>query len=309
MKQTCLLLDDVGFTPKGRFGKGFVIDVLGWFLLAGALFSDMFQNLTIQEVVPNLASTLEVNLDRIFDEILQGEELSETSSASSRTSASSSSTPSKDSTSLVHAKKRKRRNRTTNNPSFIPAIRIFRRDIRRKYGEMLNNVLNSYDVNLLRRFLQDFAVPHVIQYIKEFPSDLFAQLHNTTKFQGIEAAVEALGRHYFAIPDINFNFSEVKVCQRLDTVGSRVLISSLIKGTLVYGLVPRIEGTASLPVNEEVALVDSKSLYCFDASQQNDNMLLRLLEQQVDYCLQVFLTISLDEQHRFVSVDVEASRA
>eukprot|EP01040_Poterioochromonas_malhamensis_P000487 gene487-520_t len=184
----------------------------------------MFQNLTIQEVVPNLASTLEVNLDRIFDEILQGEELSETSSASSRTSASSSSTPSKDST-------------------------------------------------------------------------------------RIEAAVEALGRHYFAIPDINFNFSEVKVCQRLDTVGSRVLISSLIKGTLVYGLVPRIEGTASLPVNEEVALVDSKSLYCFDASQQNDNMLLRLLEQQVDYCLQVFLTISLDEQHRFVSVDVEASRA
>ncbi len=262
----------------------------------------MFQNLTIQE------ATFEVNLDRIFDDILQGEDLIETSSASSRTSASSSSIPS-NSTSLVHVKKRKRRNRTTNNPSFIPAIRIFRRDIRRKYGEMLNNVLNSYDVNLLRRFMQDFAVPQVIQYIKEFPPDLFAQLHNTTQFQGIEAAVEALGRHYFAIPDINFYFSEVKVCQRLDTVGSRVLVSSLIKGTLVYGLVPRIESTASIPVNEEVALVDSKSLYCFETSQKSDNVFLRLLEQQVDYCLQVFLTISLDEQHRFVSVDVEASRA
>lgn len=49
---------------------------------------------------------------------------------------------------------RKRKRRCTN-PSFMPEIRILRRDIRRRYAEMIVNVVNSHDVPLLQKFCDD----------------------------------------------------------------------------------------------------------------------------------------------------------
>ena len=46
----------------------------------------------------------------------------------------------------------KKRKRRCINPSFMPEIRILRRDIRRRYGEMIVNVANSHDMNLMLQF-------------------------------------------------------------------------------------------------------------------------------------------------------------
>lgn len=122
-------------------------------------------------------------------------------------------------------KKRTRKRRRHANPSFLPAIRILRRDIRRKYSEMMANVLNSCDAALHRCFLQEFAVPHVTDYYQEFPSELLAHFHYPRKVQGIEKQVEVFRRQYLSTLDIIFRLSDVKICQKLNIPGSRIVAS------------------------------------------------------------------------------------
>ncbi len=51
----------------------------------------------------------------------------------------------------------RKRKRRCINPSFMPEIRILRRDIRRRYGEMIVNVANSHDMNLMLQFCNDIS--------------------------------------------------------------------------------------------------------------------------------------------------------
>ncbi len=135
-------------------------------------------------------------------------------------------------------KKRKSTKRTTNNPKFIPTIRILRRDIRRKYGEMLMNVLNCFDLDLHRKFLHEFAVPNLSQRFSVFPPEMLARLHFSRQFLGIEELIESYRRQYMVTPDITFHLSEVQICKRLNTAGSRLVAKVSVRGTILYSLVP-----------------------------------------------------------------------
>lgn len=54
-------------------------------------------------------------------------------------------------------KKPKWKRPLSSNPAYHPTLRILKRDIRRKYGDMLNNVFNSHDLKLISEFFQTFA--------------------------------------------------------------------------------------------------------------------------------------------------------
>jgi hypothetical protein len=66
-------------------------------------------------------------------------------------------------------KGRRKRKRRCMNPNFMPEIRILRRDIRRRYGEMLLNVANTHDPSLFEKFIEDIFHPDC-QIIRNQPS-------------------------------------------------------------------------------------------------------------------------------------------
>lgn len=199
--------------------------------------------------------------------------------------------------------KRIRRRRLNANPRFLPAIRILRRDIRRKYGEMLTNVLNNCDAALHRCFLQEFAVPHVTDYYQDFPSELLRHCQSPRKVQGIEDQVEVFRRQCLSTPDIIFRLSDVKVCQRLNTPGSRLVASILVKGTVLYNIISdncltTVGNTQFLEENQSIVTVENPL---------TRTALLKTLENPIDLSLKVILTVYLDEQNRFVSTIIDAT--
>lgn len=207
----------------------------------------------------------------------------------------------------VIRKKRKSTKRISNNPKFIPAIRILRRDIRRKYGEMLMNVLNCCDLDLHRKFLNEFAVPHLSQHFLVFPPEMLARFHFSPQFQGIEAMIESFRRQYMVTPDITFQLSEVQIYKRLNTPGSRIVAKSYVRGTILYSLIPSEQLVEDVQTRTNVISVDKISSHGRrDISESKKEFFLQALDQQLDYCVDGFLTISLDDQHRFVSVEVTA---
>ena len=66
-------------------------------------------------------------------------------------------------TALVPQKKKWRKSgrKPSFRPEFMPAIRIFRNDIRRRYGDMFVNVVNSSDYDLMAKFFYQFCVPNI----------------------------------------------------------------------------------------------------------------------------------------------------
>ncbi len=197
-------------------------------------------------------------------------------------------------------KKRRSSKRRTNNPKFIPEIRIFRRDIRRRYIEMLNNVLNSYDLELHRRFFEEFGNPNLIQIFNSFPFDLLEKLSQKTRLEGIDSLVEGIGRQYLAIPDIVFQLSDVKVCQRLNTPGSKIVATSMVRGTMLYSIVPTHYNHQQLSSEKK----DDNLL----TTSSNNQLVLKPLDEQLDYCIEGIVSISLDDQHRFITINIEAEK-
>mmetsp|Transcript_27941 Transcript_27941/g.30536 ORF Transcript_27941/g.30536 Transcript_27941/m.30536 type:complete len:280 (-) Transcript_27941:76-915(-) len=209
------------------------------------------------------------------------------------------------------AKKKKKRSSThrTDNPKYIPAIRILRRDIRRKYAEMLTNVLNSYDLDLHRRFLQEFGNPDLIQVFRSYPPDLLEKLSRKPHNVGIDSLIEGISRQYLAIPDIVFQLSDVKVCQRLNTPGSKIVASSMVRGTMLYSIVRTQKYTIQDNNYQQVpSEKEDNSMFATGSLKHDDHVLLELLEKQIDYCMEGIVTISLDDQHRFVSICIEAEK-
>ncbi len=253
---------------------------------------------------------IEETLDTLIDQVLHENDLSETNSFSE----SSLERELTNNSMLIPSSnpgKRKRRStkRTTNNPKFIPAIRIFRRDIRRKYAEMLTNVLNSYDLDLHRRFLQEFGNPDLIQVFRSYPPDLLEKLSRKPHNVGIDSLIEGISRQYLAIPDIVFQLSDVKVCQRLNTPGSKIVASSMVRGTMLYSIVRTQKYTIQDNNYQQVpSEKEDNSMFATGSSKHDDHVLLELLEKQIDYCMEGIVTISLDDQHRFVSICIEAEK-
>ncbi len=227
-----------------------------------------------------------------------------------------------DSTSLtIKKKKRKCYKRLSINPTFMPALRIFRNDIRRRYIDMISNVLNNYDLNLHRQFCREFAVPNAPHTYHGFPPEFIALLQHSPQLIGLEQVLHTYELHYLMIPDIVFRYDNIKICKRLGCSGSRVIATVRTSGKMQFVL-PKDNNksnresktrydssltSSSLPITSSTSETGSTSSNIVLSTDYNSKPIyLEWLPEPVDFDVIAMLIITLDEEHRFVSVDLHA---
>jgi len=132
--------------------------------------------------------------------------------------------------------------------SFIPELRILKRDIRRTYPDMLSNVMNSHDVKLFSSFVDKFYRNECIM-AQTFPEGAPA-CFNSVEVRGVEVMKRLQGMHYLMTPDSVMNVSNSQVCKRLYESGSRVLGSFNVKGTVIY--IPKVYNGKPVDPNDPI---------------------------------------------------------
>eukprot|EP01040_Poterioochromonas_malhamensis_P003130 gene3130-3331_t len=153
--------------------------------------------------------------------------------------------------------------------------------------------MNSRDSLLLSQFLKEFAVPHFEAH-EEIPEDLDLKLHRMKIIQGQDQFVEVIGYNFAMMPDGIFSLSDVKVCQKLNASGSRVVLRASMLGTMLFE-VKKSNHHKTLMNGEEMK---ESQYYQKDIHPSNS---LQLLNKPYEYSLDLIITIQLDSDHRFIS--------
>lgn len=109
-------------------------------------------------------------------------------------------------------------------------------DVRLVYMSMLNNVLNSYDFDMIHSFWVQFSLPKpFLKMSHRIIGDL--TIPKSISFQGMDCMVAYWCSMLQLGPDTVSNFSNVKVHTRSDMKGESVVIARAnAKCTLLYGV-------------------------------------------------------------------------
>ncbi len=143
----------------------------------------------------------------------------------------------------LNEKGARRKRRRCINPSFMPEIRILRRDIRRRFGEMIANVVNSHDISLLRQFCNDMFRPDC-QIIRLNPPPnlvsrviaelVYEEVSRYSNFSGFHSLVDEYTFHYEMIPDFVFLLQESHLRLKQGFGGSVVTMKFSSRGTQTF---------------------------------------------------------------------------
>ncbi len=140
---------------------------------------------------------------------------------------------------LIGKPKKKRKkypHRPPYRPAFMPELRILKRDIRRKYPEMLQNVMNSHDIHLLERFYKHFILPTADLYDCNAPSMVYDEYHWPKQSKGYQRKLEAMAMSFKLFPDSVFYLDDIQISVRLHERGSRIMGKTRSKQTQVVGV-------------------------------------------------------------------------
>lgn len=185
----------------------------------------------------------------------------------------------------------------------MPALRILRRDIRRKYCEMINNVVNNFDPTLMLQFFRHFSIPNV-KRVLHYPPNTLQTLHQTSIITGIEEQVKDFYMSYKLMPDIIFALTDVKVCKSSNSSGSRVVARTSVRGTLLYSARNKTKNEENGNLIEcdssTVSITTSAEIY-----EGIDELILSPLETPLDYEMNGIITLHLDDQHRMVLIEIQ----
>ncbi len=121
-----------------------------------------------------------------------------------------------------------RRRRRIVNVKMLSELRIVKRDIRRRYIEMYNNVMNIHDHSLLSRFLSDLCTP-TCSYIIRLPGTNLCAVKKGIKEIFLHAMESQL-----KIPDGVQCLTDGKIHVSLGKPGSRIISSISFRGTVLY---------------------------------------------------------------------------
>lgn len=119
-------------------------------------------------------------------------------------------------------------------PAYLPELRVLRRDIRRRYFEMLQTVFNNHDTALTASFLNKFCVPtcDLVDVISD--PNLPPHLPREKKMEGIEGIYNGLVYSFVLMPDMIFQSETVQVVVKQQSYGSRVVGKVRFTGTLMF---------------------------------------------------------------------------
>ncbi len=124
----------------------------------------------------------------------------------------------------------------------MPGLRIFRRDIRRRYGEMFVNVSNNHDPSLLERFFNEFCTPDC-KFITVKPRDEESKrtLDSAIKKGEVDVStstmkqlVQVMAMNYEIMPDSVIRLSECNVRVKQGMKGSSITGKAVLRGTRLY---------------------------------------------------------------------------
>jgi hypothetical protein len=150
------------------------------------------------------------------------------SSATSMSSVASSLSSTPEAVAVAAVKKRIYHRRAN------PFPRVLKRDIRRDYGAMLINVLNSFDGDLTAKFFTQFCIQdcHKLDIFPEVTKDY--NLPGFRRVDGLNQIVYHLLHDLSHIPDSVFCMKGSHIRQRSDITGSQVCVRVLFQGTKTY---------------------------------------------------------------------------
>jgi len=120
-------------------------------------------------------------------------------------------------------------------PYYIPVSsmpRILKRDIRREYGLMMTNVMNSGDYNLVKQFYRQYFSPNLHSISKADSHDFTTPIVKISL--GIDHAAFSIGHAYETIPDIAFQLQNTLIIRKQYETGSIVKLTLQVNVTPLF---------------------------------------------------------------------------
>lgn len=139
---------------------------------------------------------------------------------------------------------RVRRNRKRLPPksvAHLPAIRILKSDIRRRYAEMVMKVMNNYDISMFDSFLHSFCAPG-FRFTEVIPKLQNSKVPNC--IDGLENIIKSWAYCFEIMPDCVFHLYDAKFIRTLGHKGSRVVCKARLTGTKLYSATNPVIGSA-----------------------------------------------------------------
>lgn len=151
----------------------------------------------------------------------------------------------------------RKRKRRCINPSFMPEIRILRRDIRRQYAAMIINVANSHDLSLLQKFCNEIFRPDCQVIRPNPPKNLVSKAVSELVYDEVSHYGNFSGSHYLVnecsfiyemMPDCIFLLQEAHIRLKQGFGGSIITIKLSSRGTQAFRIEPEKSQMNSLPI-------------------------------------------------------------
>lgn len=137
--------------------------------------------------------------------------------------------------------------------------RILKRDIRRDYGPMFANVLNSTNFSLMNNFFSTF-VTRDCAFIETFYDSTTALQANSPVFNNTTVGQSEIANYLYTIisnfPDFMVKINSNQIIQKSGMVGSIIVFSTSMKGTKVDSLemLPTSTSNTTTPLPLPIAI-------------------------------------------------------
>jgi len=125
-----------------------------------------------------------------------------------------------------------------------PCPRILKRDIRRDYGRMFANVMNSTDLGFVQAFFCQIAYPdcqwhkYKVPELEYVTRPYYAALANYERKLEVEEKLSYFIHHTHlfstVFPDFVMKLNEAKIVQKEGVTGSKVVLNTQISGTNAF---------------------------------------------------------------------------
>jgi hypothetical protein len=145
--------------------------------------------------------------------------------------------------------KEKGKRRKSLNPTYMPELRVFRRDIRRRYGEMWVNVNNYHDPSLLDSWFREFCRPDCEFYTFKPSPHTSSDRESLVAYEklgkkeetilGLNDIISAFIMNFELMPDSVARLKECQVRVVQGDIGSRIVGKIMIRGTKLFHVVQK----------------------------------------------------------------------
>lgn len=194
---------------------------------------------------------------------------------------------------VLKSKKRRKRASTRKpsfRPAYIPELRIIKRDIRRRYSEIMLNVVNSHDVHFLKSYFEMFTSPIVECFDEDAPQSIYDHYRWPKYSRGYQRILEAMTMSYQLFPDAVYYLEDIRISVAMYEHGSRLSAKLKCKRTQVFD-------AQFLTTGDE-----------FNDNEKHPAYELVQLETPVINELEGHFTMWLDEYHRIERVRLTFDR-